>query len=336
MTNHKSCLTFIVTLSLLLAAILACGKSDKTPEWAQSRKIAGKEQRLSHISGLVTDDRFAYVTVGGTIADQNEGNSGLRKVALDSGAVTTLDDGKQLPQSEYGGIALDDKYVYWNPGGSILRIAKEGGKPEVVAAENVGGGIDMVVDSEKVYWANHGYYSANSPVLKPIYSVAKQGGKTEVFADQQKIPHSLIGDEKYLYWITASGISKQSKTGGQPEVIYQIGDKEAVDNLSQDSDNLYFGFRSAGNSRWALCKVSKQGGAPQTLVRTYSLKPVVVDENDVYFFDEASLLKDVFCKISKSGGPVTKFDTGYESGGIAQSKTQVYFAGLDEIYSHTK
>lgn len=187
-----------------------------------------------------------------------------------------------------------------------------------------------------MYWANHGYYSANTPTVKPIYMVAKQGGKTEIFADRQKIPNSLVADEKFLYWLTSSAILKQAKSGGQPQVIYQIGNEEGLDELAQDSESLYFGFRSAGNSRWALRRVSKQGGEPQTLVKTYSLRPVVVDGTNVYFFDEETLMKDAFCKVSKNGGEVTRLDTGYGSGVISQSKTLVYFASGDDLYSFAK
>jgi hypothetical protein len=207
----------------------------------------------------------------------------------------------------------------------------------VVASEHVGIGVDMVVDNEKVYWANHGYYSASSPTKpSPIYVVSKQGGKAEIFTDQQNIPRSLVVDEKFVYWATQTSISKQAKSGGQPQVIYQATDKEGVDELAQDAENLYFGFRGDGESRWALRKVSKQGGEPQTLVKTYSLKPVAVDETNVYFFDEESITRDAFCKVSRNGGAVTRLDTGYASGLIAQSKTLVYFASLDDIYSFSK
>lgn len=336
MKTQRHFLTLAIAMSLLLAAILGCSKLKEKPDWTKMKKIAGKQQRLSHISGMVIDDKFVYVTMGGTLADQNEGNSGLRKVALDTGNVTLLDDGKKLPQSENGGIALDDKYVYWNREGNILRISKDGGTPEVVAADHVGVGVDMVVDGEKLYWVNHGYYSQGSPTVSAIYMVAKQGGKTEIFADQQRIPHCLATDEKNLYWLTANAVVKQAKTGGQTEVVHQISDKEGLDELSQESDSLYFGWRSPGNSRWGLRKVSKQGGEATTLVKTYSLKPVVVDETTVYFFDEESLYKDAFCKVSKNGGQVTRIDTGYETGVIAQSKTQVYFGSMNDIYSYGK
>ncbi len=324
---------------ILLAMILGCGESSKRPvaEWTKARKIAGKEQRLSHVSGLVIDDKFAYVTIGGTVADDNEGTSGLRKVSLDTGAVTTLGDGNNSAQTENGGIAIDEKFIYWNTNGNILRVSKDGGKPETVASEHVGIGVDMVVDDEKVYWANHEYYSPNSPAKpSPIYVVSKQGGNTEIFADRQNVPHSLVVDEKFVYWLTPTGIFKQAKSGGQPQVVYQATDKEGVDELAQDTENLYFGFRSAGEPRWALRKISKQGGEPQTLVKTYSLKPVAADETNIYFFDEDGMNADFLCKVSKNGGEITKLDTGYSSGVIAQSKTLVYFASLDDIYSITK
>ncbi|MGA9994840.1 MAG: hypothetical protein WBP93_05455 [Pyrinomonadaceae bacterium] len=330
---------FMSAVALLLGAVLGCGGLSKQPvaEWTKARKIAGKEQKLSHISGLVIDGKFAYVTMGGTIADQKEGTSGLRKVALDSGAVTNLDNGENLPQSDYGGVAIDEKFIYWNAGGNILRVSKDGGKPEAVASEHVGIGVDMAVDNEKVYWANHGYYSPNSPTRpSPIYAVAKQGGQAEIFADQQNIPHSLVLDEKFVYWLTPTNILKQAKSGGQAQVIYQATDKEGVDILAQDKENLYFGFRGAGESRWALRKVSKQGGDAQALVKTITLTQFAVDDTNIYFFDEHSLMKDDLCRVSKQGGEVAKLDTGYASGVIAQSDSLVYFASLDDIFSFTK
>jgi hypothetical protein len=338
MRNQKNYLGFISAVVLLLAVILGCSKSSNKPalQWTKGRKIAGQEQKLSHISGIVVDDKFAYVTMGGTIADQNQGTSGLRKITLDSGAVTILDDGKAIPQSDNGGIAIDENYVYWNAGGKILRISKDGGQPQPIVSEHVGIGVDLAVDNEKIYWANHGYFGTSQIKPSPIYAVAKQGGPAEIVVDQQSAPHSLVIDEAFIYWVTPSSILKQAKSGGQPQVIYQATDKEGVDELAQDAENLYFGFRGAGKSRWALTRISKQGGEPQILVKTYSVKPVVVDETNIYFFDEEGLTNDVFCKVSKTGGEVVKLDYGYSSGVITQSKTLIYIAGLDDIYGFAK
>ena len=325
-------------LSTFFAVILGCGVAGTpAPQWTKAKKIAGKEQKLSHISSMVVDDKSAYVVMGGTVADQNEGTSGLRKVALDTGAVTVLDNGEKFPQSENDGMAVDEKYVYWNGSGKIWRIAKDGGQSEAIATDKVGIGIDMVIDNEKVYWTNHGYYSPGSPTTpSPVYFVPKNGGKTEIFADQQNIPHSLAIDEKFVYWVTPTSVLKKAKSGGDVQTIYQATDKEGVDELTQDAENLYFGFRGAGESRWDLREISKNGGEPTTLVKKYSLKPVAVDDANIYFFNEDSLYLDALCKVSKNGGDVAKLDIGYSSGVIAQSKTQVYFADLDAIYSIQK
>ena len=327
----------------ILSAIFGCSGEWSKPiaEWTNSKKIAGKEQKLSHISGLAVDEKFAYLTVGGTVADQNEGLSGLRKIALDSGAVTILDDGKNMPQAENGGIALDDKFVYWNAGGKIWRISKDGGAPQIVAAENVGIGVDLTLDDKKVYWTDHKYYSANSPTLpSPIYAVQKTGGKAEIFADQQQNPGGLAADDKFVYWQTVKGIWKQAKTGGKIEVVFQVGDDENVGQLSQDGENLYFGFRGSGGSRWALRKISKQGGEPLTLVENYSLQPIAVDEANIYYFDNngtaPNTAKNTLRKVSKNGGANTALDAGFAGGSVAQSKTMIYFAGLDELYSFVK
>jgi hypothetical protein len=320
----------------LFVALLGCKQTAKQPDWPKGKKIAGSEQRLSHISGLVVDDKFAYVTMGGTVADQNAGTNGLRKVALESGAVTNLDS-ERVPQSDLGGMALDDQFVYWNAEGKIMRTPKAGGKPEVVAADKVGIGIDLVIDNDKVYWANHGYYSANSPTRpSPIYAVAKKGGPVEAFSVDQNIPHSLVADEKFIYWVTPTSIVKQAKAGGTAQAIYQASDKEGVDELAQDADNLYFGWRGAGESRWALRKISKQGGEPQTIVKRYSVTQVAVDDTNIFFFDEAGMTNDVLCRVAKNGGEVTKLDFGYASGVITQSKTMIYIAAGDDIFSFPK
>lgn len=319
--------------------ILGCGgtNSKPAPEWTKSRKLAGKEQKISHVSGIVVDDKFAYITMGGTIADQNEGMSGLRKIALDTGAVSVLDDGKSMPQSENGGIVLDEKYVYWNTEGKILRVSKDGGNPETIASEKIGIGIDMTVDNEKVYWTNHSYYSPNNPTKpSPIYMVSKQGGATEIFVDEQNIPGDPVADEKFVYWHTVNGIFKKDKSGGQMQTVFQATDKEGVDEMAQDTEYLYFGFRGDGESRWALRKISKNGGEPQIIVKTFSLSPFVIDDANIYYFEEDNSLKHALYKVSKNGGETVKIDSGYSGRTIAQNKTQIYFAALDDIYSSAK
>jgi hypothetical protein len=193
------------------------------------------------------------------------------------------------------------------------------------------------VDNERVYWANHGYYSPNVPVVpRPLYSEPKNGGAVETFTEPQMLPGSVTVDEKFVYWTTAASIVKKAKTGGDPIIVYQAGEKEGIDKLTQDTDSLYFGYRGPGESSWALRKIAKSGGEALTLVKSFSLSPAVVDEQYVYFFDEDSTNKHALCRIAKQGGEVQRLDSGYSGGAISQSKTQLFFAGLDDIYSFSK
>ncbi len=321
----------------LLFVMLGCGESKKDVQWDKSKKIAGKEQRLSHISSLVIDGKYAFVSVGGTLADQRDGNSGIRRVELTTGEVTILDDGTTLPQSELGGLAADDKYLYWNTGGSIRRIAKDGGKAEQVVGENVGIGIDLIVDDEKVYWINHGYYVAGqAPVPQPVFFAPKGGGNTEVFADAQLTPHSLVADNTHVYWQTASALMKQLKTGGPAESVYTLEEGAGIDHLAQDANSLYFGLRGKGESRWNLMKIAKTGGEPVTLVKRISAMPFVVDDANVYFFNEGGLTTTALNKVPKDGGEPVSLDSGYASGGLALGGDKIYFASLDDILSIQK
>lgn len=333
-TSSNRLTASLCTVFVALAA-LACGKVEQKPQWPNSKKLAGKQQGLSHVSNIVVDDKFAYVTIGGTVADANAGTNGLRKIDLATGAVTSLDDGKQSPQAAHGGIGIDEKYVYWKAGSTIQRIAKEGGTSETIVSENVGMGIDLAVDNERVYWTNHGYYSANTPqVSSPIYSALKSGGKAETFVADQMVPHDVAVDDKFVYWCTPTSVLRRSKTGGDVFVIFQANDKEGVDNLAVYRGDVHFGFRAADSSRWALRKLATSSTEPQmikTIASKYSLKPIAFDGDNLYFFDEDGLNSDVLCRTTINGGNVEKLDSGYSGGTIAVGKSGVYFGTLDDV-----
>lgn len=337
MKNYAASRTSLAAIAALFLIVLGCGQTSKEPQWSKGKVVAGKAQGLAHISNLVLDEKYAYVLIGGTVADSNEGTNGLRKVDLATGAVTILDDGKRMPQSEHGGLAADEKFLYWNAAGNILRIAKEGGTAEAVVTENVGIGIDIAVDNERIYWTNHGYYSPGKPAeSKPVYSAVKTGGRSEIFADQQMVPGSVVTDERFVFWRSVSGISKRSKAGGQIETVLSTNGNENVSEIVSDGDELYFAFRADGDSRFSLRKVSKGGGETIVIAKTMSAKPFVIDDVNIYFFDEASTFSDGLFKVEKRGGEVSRLDTGYASGAIAQSKTTVFFATLDDIIGFQK
>src|SRR5262245_46809895 len=130
---------FVSLLLICLVILTGCKVLPKEPDWTKSKLLAGRAQKLSHISALIADERYVYVAMGGTIADQQEGKSGIRRIALDSGEVTVLESGDYLPAAPGNkGLAVDEKYLYWSIVGGIVRIPKAGGKAEVVTANSAG------------------------------------------------------------------------------------------------------------------------------------------------------------------------------------------------------
>lgn len=330
-----SCLS---ALALLIGLLIGCSNAGPEPQWTKTRKLAGKDQGLSHISGLVVDDKFAYVTIGGNLADHKEGRSGLRRISLDTGEVTRIEtDDSDMPQSERGGFASDGKFLYWNSNGAIRRVLKEGGKPETVVSENVGSGIDLAVDEERVYWIGHGYYSSGAPAVpKAVLSAKKTGGTPEIFAGGQMTPHSLAVDDANVYWLTSDGVVKRPKTGGKSQTLVEIDPAEGIDELALDAESLYFGSRGKGESRWSLKRAAKIGGEATVIAPRFSLKQMTAANGTIHFFDEDGLKNDVLCKVPTNGGEVSRIDTGYSGGHIAQNSGSIIFAGLDDIYIFSK
>lgn len=338
LTNSRRSEVILLLVGLiLLVLVFGCGEAKEEAQWPKSRSIAGRKQGLSHISGLLVDGKFAFVAIGGTIADQNDGTNGIRRIALDTGEVTVVDASNNLTQVESGGMASDEKFIYWNAGGSIWRCAKDGGRPERVVSENVGIGIDMAVGKGRIFWVNHGYYVAGaSAPPRPIYSVSNMGGHSEIFADNQEIPHDIVADDKFVYWHTSAALMKQLLTGGEPVAIVKIDPGAGLGGLSQDKDSLYFGFRRKGESAWALTRIEKNGGEPITLVERYAIESSLSDNKNIYFFRDNEWSAYSLCRIAKTGGDVTVLDSGYAGGALAAEGDSIYFAGLDDLWSIAK
>jgi hypothetical protein len=311
-------------ISTLCGLFSGCIRLPPEPSWAKSRKIIGKEH-LMHVEALAVDDQFAFVVVGANLADQQEGKTGVRKISLADGSVTVFEKGDYFPAEGRDTVALDDKYFYWTSTGKILRQLKTGGAIEVIATDSVGMGIDLAMDKERLYWTNHGYYSKNMQTLAPIFSVSKNGGKTEVFSERQYIPNNLIVDDKFLYWVSANKILKKDKRGGEIQAVYEVSEKDNISGLRQDADHLFF---VAGTSKNTLYSVSKQGGEAQKLTDNIdSVTQFAVDETYVYYFIAYGFTSADICKVPKTGGAVVKVDSGkYAQGSLVVGKTEIFFS----------
>ncbi len=333
MQNAKLVMKLLL-ISTLCGLFSGCIKLPSEPSWTKSRKIAGKEH-LMHVEALAVDDQFAFVLVGANLADQQEGKTGVRKVSLADGSVTVFEKGDYFPAEGRDTVALDDKYFYWTSTGKILRQLKTGGAIEVIATDSVGMGIDLAMDKERLYWTNHGYYSKNMQTMAPIFSVSKNGGKTEIFSERQYVPNNLIVDDKFLYWVSANKILKKDKSAGDVQTVYEVEEKDNISGLRQDTDTLYF---IAGTSKPTLYRLPKSGGEAQKLTdNIYSVTQFAVDESYVYYFIAQGFSSTDICKVPKTGGAVVKVDSGkYSQGSLVLGKTEIFFSDGFGLFSVAK
>jgi hypothetical protein len=105
-------------------------------------------------------------------------------------------------------LALDQDYVYWTSynTGTIQRIPKTGGSPQLLTPIPHGGNPTVDVDDTSVY------FSADTGSNTFVGSVPKSGGTITVLAPQQFAARRVRVKDGFVYWLTGSGPS----TPGSP------------------------------------------------------------------------------------------------------------------------
>src|SRR5262245_59639099 len=103
------------------------------------------------------------------------------------------------------GIAVDETHVYWNNigdagwasgEGSIWKVAKDGGIPELLADRQAP--FDLAVAGDFVYWARG---ASNTVAGGPaIVKVPKAGGDLVIVAEGLAAPQSLAVDDMHIYF----------------------------------------------------------------------------------------------------------------------------------------
>lgn len=185
----------------------------------RARLNGGKQKRVvrSEYPGtLAVDATHVYIAGGGgTLAKARK--SGGKRVEL---------AGVQVPNTGFLEIAVDDTHVYWGvsgPGmvapkgtGKLLRIAKEGGTPEVVA-DNLDGPRGLVID------ADHVYFGTGETI---VARVPKSGGEVQKVYVGDPNPQVTAIDETYVYWFGFDAMDDYSgyvrrapRAGGPAETV---------------------------------------------------------------------------------------------------------------------
>lgn len=103
----------------------------------------------------------------------NEGTNNIKKISLNDGTVSILvKGGKIIPDTT---LAIDDKFLYWSDGGSLLRVPKGGGDSEKFIP-NAPKPDEIVMDDENFYWL---IWTGEGSPPAPIMYAPKNGGEAK-------------------------------------------------------------------------------------------------------------------------------------------------------------
>jgi hypothetical protein len=212
-------------------------------------------------------------------------------------------------------IALDGDYIYWTntargSAGSVMRVAKTGGKPEYLALAQTFP-VGLVVDDQDVYWTNTGIGAGSGQVMR----VTKAGGEPVVVAGGLNWPGDLVGDRDYLYWRDdTKGLERIAKRGGtEPQLL--VPSQTLSGAIAIDDTRVYFNDVSAA----AIQAVPKAGG----------IATLVVDGSDVYWHNGG--VDSLWHARTTGGAPATPiFGGGFEMRHIAVTRDALFITQMGE------
>src|SRR5258708_6254841 len=279
-SGRSSVPSLISILILFLACILGCKATAPAPSWTKTKLLALNED---HPSKIIADGSFIYfVTGAGTVAAKNEGTNNIKRISLKDGTVSVLVKGGEHFPSD--ALAVDEKFLYWSDGGTILRVPKTGGESEAVVSDAPGSPAEMVVDSENIYWLIWSGGEKAHPV--PVMFAPKKGGAAKQLAPPQIGANGICLDRDSVYWTTPGGIKKAPKIGGDATFVFENPAQWPTTGLISDAENFYYAqMNDKGHS--ALMKLSKKSGAPKQIAPAINHTfEFVADDASIYYFDD--------------------------------------------------
>jgi hypothetical protein len=209
-------------------------------------------------SATVDGDTIFYVWGG-------SGGSELDSIPRAGGTPKVVYQGR--PQT----VATDASSVYFVDSFRIMRVAKAGGAPTVLATRPDQAIFQLTVAGDTLYWAE--YPSCpNSPLTTTFWTVPAAGGTAAPFAPtvapELTVSQFVVAGGKLVFTIgsvnsfqffdeTTSGLY-QLASGGQPELLVPT----AVSPLAFDGEQIYYAT-IGGSSR--VGRIAAGGGAPVAL-----------------------------------------------------------------------
>jgi len=335
MNRKGTIFSFVLGLCVLLIALVACRSTNQgsVASWSKARVLADKED---HPSKIVTDHEAVYFVTGGTVASQHEGTNNIKRILLTDGSVNVLvRGGDVIPDTT---LAIDDKYLYWSDGGSILRVPKTGGASEKIIPK-APKPDEMIMDGDNLYWLIWG--GEGSPP-EPLMVAPKKGGEAKPLTPKYLGTSGISQDENFVYWMTGDGIKEIRKIGGEVIAISRGSSPSPSLGLRMDDDNFYF-CQMASNGHSSLMRLSRKTGELSQLAPSINhTMEFVIDDASVYYFDEVrgqgSFGPVALMKVAKNGGTPAEIDRG-NAGWIkylAVDSKQIYFTDISKVYAVAK
>ena len=330
--------TLILALLFFLLAILGCRSTNfsNAPSWTKAKVLSDNED---HPSKIISDGQSVFYVTGGTVASQHEGTNNIKRISLKDGNVSVIvKGGDKIPNPS---LAVDDKYLYWSDGGSIMRVAKDGsGKGR--ASETIIPGArnpdEMFVDDENIYWL---IWTGEGSAPQPLMFAPKKGGEAKPLTPPQPATSGLSIDREFVYWMTGDGIKRIAKKGGEIAEVYHNRSGQPSLGLMQDANNFYYmQMDSKGHS--ALMKLKKNGEPTQLAPSIDHTLEFIIDETNVYYFDyvpnTGSFGPDAIRRVAKGGGDSAALDQGNPAWAkyLAIDAKQIYFTDISKVYALAK
>ncbi len=208
-------------------------------------------------------------------------------------------------------LTADPAHLYWSDNdGQVLRVARAGGEPEILATDQVLP-MAIAVDDENVYWVDKGidvfWHMQDGAVRK----VSKRGGEVVDLARVGVVHPAIAVSKGEVFWVGSEPgkttweltMRKVPVSGGEPQVVSVSSDSGAyapalgkggifAERFAVDETSIYWIGGSAFRASRATGKAESlpdASGCPDD---------ISIDETNIYVSDHSANRMTV---IPKSG-----------------------------------